>query len=37
MQGWPPMTLASVDTLIREFNLETLFGLKTGTTFNKPA
>lgn len=27
---------ASVDALIREFDLETLFGLKQGTTFNKP-
>jgi len=27
---------ASVDALIREFDLESLFGLKPGTTFNKP-
>ena len=27
---------ASVDTLIREFDLETLFGLKPGTEFKQP-
>ncbi|MDH3980245.1 MAG: hypothetical protein OEU91_07015 [Gammaproteobacteria bacterium] len=27
---------AAVDNLIREFDLETLFGLKAGTTFRKP-
>jgi hypothetical protein len=27
---------AAVDALIREFNLETLFGLKPGTVFHKP-
>ena len=26
-----------VGALIREFDLETLFGLKPGTTFNEPA
>lgn len=27
---------AAVDTLIREFDMETLFGLKPGTEFKKP-
>jgi hypothetical protein len=27
---------ASVDAVIREFDLESLFGLKPGTTFKKP-
>ena len=27
---------ASVDALIREFDLETLFGLRPGTEFKKP-
>ncbi len=27
---------ASVDALIREFDLESMFGLKPGTTFKKP-
>jgi hypothetical protein len=27
---------AAVDALIREFDLETLFGLKPGTEFRKP-
>ena len=27
---------AAVDNLIREFDLESLFGLKPGTTFRKP-